>query len=177
MKRNQIRQMLSKSVTDAQLRRAISALELPTTDDTDYTDEQAKFIIDQFRPREDAKSDRHAATASAAHQSTVRDKATLANRTNQQLAGIQQSIGKIASDRTNAIEQVSDTLAYLYSPATFQSDVMNRTAEKLGLKAAEAKQEPTILTLDSLGDCFSRFADAVEYPAIAASSALGCLPM
>ena len=122
-----------------------------------------------------SKSDRHAATASAAHQATVQDKATLAVRTQQQLAGIQTSLDKIASDRTNAIEQVSDTLAYLYSPVTFQSDVMTRTAEKLGLKAAEP--EPETITLDSLGDCFSRFADAVEYPAIAASSALGCLPM
>ena len=124
-----------------------------------------------------SKSDRHAQTASAAHQATVQDKATLAVRTQQQLAGIQSSIDKIASDRTNAIEQVSDTLAYLYSPATFQSEVMALTAKKLGLKDAESKQEPTILTLDSLSDCFSRFADAVEYPAIAASSALGCLPM
>ena len=124
-----------------------------------------------------SKSDRHTATASAAHQATVQDKATLAVRTQQQLAGIQTSLDKIASDRTTAIEQVSDTLAYLYSPATFQSEVMTRTAEKLGLKDAESKQEPTILTLDSLSDCFSRFADAVEYPAIAASSALGCLPM
>ena len=122
-------------------------------------------------------SNRHTATASAAHQATVQDKATLAVRTQQQLAGIQTSLDKIASDRTNAIEQVSDTLAYLYSPATFQSEVMALTAEKLGLKDVESKQEPTILTLDSLGDCFSRFADAVEYPAIAASSALGCLPM
>ena len=125
----------------------------------------------------DRCTNRHTATANAAHQSTVQDKATLGVRTQQQLAGIQSSIDKIASDRTNAIEQVSDTLAYLYSPATFQSDVMTRTAEKLGLKDAESKQEPTILTLDSLSDCFSRFADSVEYPAIAASSALGCLPM
>ena len=122
-----------------------------------------------------AKSDRHAQTANAAHQSTVQDKSTLAVRTQQQLAGIQSSIDKIASDRTNAIEQVSDTLAYLYSPATFQSEVMALTAEKLGLKAAEP--EPETITLDSLSDCFSRFADSVEYPAIAASSALGCLPM
>lgn len=123
------------------------------------------------------KSDLHAATSTAAHQSTVQDKATLAVRTQQQLAGIQSSIDKIASDRTNAIEQVSDTLAYLYSSATFQSEVMALTAEKLGLKDSQSKQEPTIITLDSLSDCFSRFADSVEYPAIAASSALGCLPM
>ena len=71
-----------------------------------------------------AKSDRHAATASAAHQATVQDKATLAVRTQQQLAEIQNSLDKIASDRTNAIEQVSDTLAYLYSSATLQSDVL-----------------------------------------------------
>ena len=64
--------------------------------------------------------------------------------------------------------KVSDTLAYLYSPATFQSDVMTRTAEKLGLRATEP--EPETITLDSLGDCFSRFADAVEYPAIAGYS-------
>ena len=61
----------------------------------------------------DRCTNRHAATASAAHQSTVQDKSTLAVRTQQQLAGIQSSIDKIASDRTNAIEQVSDTLAYL----------------------------------------------------------------
>jgi hypothetical protein len=123
----------------------------------------------------DRSTNRHAATASAAHQSTVQDKATLTVRTQQQLAGIQQSLGKIASDRTNAIEQVSDTLAYLYSPTIFHADVMTRAAEKLGLKAAEP--EPETITLDSLSDCFSRFADSVEYPAIAASSALGCLPM
>ena len=175
MKRNQIRQMLSKSATDAQLRRVIASLKLPTNDDVNYTDEQAKDIINQFKSGEVGKSDRHAATASAAHQATVQDKATLAVRTQQQLAGIQTSLDKIASDRTTAIEQVSDTLAYLYSSATFQSDVMTRTAEKLGLRAAEP--EPETITLDSLGDCFSRFADAVEYPAIAASSALGCLPM
>ncbi|MEX0272434.1 hypothetical protein AB3R30_25295, partial [Leptolyngbyaceae cyanobacterium UHCC 1019] len=113
------------------------------------------------------KSDRHTQTASAAHQATVQDKATLAVRTQQQLAGIQSSLDKIASDRTNAIAQVSDTLAYLYSPATFQAEVMALTAQKLGLTQAE----PHTITLDD--DCFSRFADSVEYPAIAASSALG----
>ena len=35
-----------------------------------------------------SKSDRHAQTASAAHQSTVQDKTTLNARTQQQLAGI-----------------------------------------------------------------------------------------
>ena len=124
MKRNQIRQMLSKSATDAQLRRVIASLKLPTNDDANYTDEQAKDIINQFKSGEVGKSDRHAATASAAHQATVQDKATLAVRTQQQLAGIQNSLDKIASDRTTAIEQVSDTLAYLYSSATLQSDVL-----------------------------------------------------
>ena len=136
---------------------------------------QAESEPSKSKAKGRSKSDRHAATSQAANQTAAQDKATLATRTQQQLSGLQNSLDKIASDRTNAIEQVSDTLAYLYSSATLQSDVMTRTAEKLGLRAAEP--EPETITLDSLGDCFSRFADAVEYPAIAASSALGCLPM
>ncbi|MEX0272471.1 hypothetical protein AB3R30_25485, partial [Leptolyngbyaceae cyanobacterium UHCC 1019] len=40
--------------------------------------------------KSDRPTNRHTATASAAHQSTVQDKATLGVRTQQQLAGIQQ---------------------------------------------------------------------------------------
>jgi hypothetical protein len=119
--------------------------------------------------------DRHVSTSKAAHQSTVQDKAVLSVETSQQLSAIQASIAKIKSDRAHAIEEVSDTLAYLYSPTTFQSEVMALTAKKLGLKDTEPQTQT--ITLDSLGDCFSRFADSVEYPAIASSSALGCLPM
>lgn len=116
-----------------------------------------------------SKSDRHSSTSETANQMATQDKATLANRTKQQLSGLQQSLDKLSNDRTNAVEQVSDTLAYLYSPATFQSDVMTRTAEKLGLK--DGKSEPETITLDS--DCFSTFADAIEYPAMAANGSCG----
>ena len=128
---------------------------------------QAESEPSKSKAKGRSKSDRHATTSQTANQTAAQDKATLATRTQQQLSGLQSSLDKIASDRTNAIEQVSDTLAYLYSPATFQSDVMSRTAEKLGLKATE----PETINLDD--DCFSRFADAVEYPAIASNGSYG----
>lgn len=114
-------------------------------------------------------TDSHQQTANSAHQQSVQDKASLTVGTQKQLAGIQQSLEKIATDRGNAIEQVSDTLAYLYSPQTFQADVMRRTGEKLNVN----QPEPETITLNSLGDCFSRFAEAVEYPAFNPASAMG----
>lgn len=118
-------------------------------------------------------SDRHTQSTKTAHQSTVQDKAVLSNRTREQLSSINASLQKIANDRKDAVEQVSDTLAYLYSPQTFQAEVMQRTSEKLGL----GQTEPETLTLDSLADCFSSFANGVEYPHIAPSTIAGALPM
>uniref|UniRef100_A0A832M1K6 Uncharacterized protein n=1 Tax=Oscillatoriales cyanobacterium SpSt-402 TaxID=2282168 RepID=A0A832M1K6_9CYAN len=185
MKRHQIRRMIPGNVSDAQLRRAIADLGLPADDDHSYSDEEARQILNQFRgQQESGKSnpyatgeERHSQSQQSAHQASVQDKASLSVRTKKQLASINASLEKIEADRENAIEQVSDKLAYLYSPQTFHAAVLNRTAEKLGLKATEPEPEAEIITLDSLGDCFSSFADSIEYPAIAPSSALGCLPM
>lgn len=176
MKRHQIRRLIPSPVSDAQIRRAIADLGLPADDTHDYSDDQAKQILNQFSGHPTAgKGDRHTQTTQTAHTSGIQDQTSLADRTQQQLARIQTSLNQIATDRSTAVEQVSDTLAYLYSPQTFHADVLSRTAEKLGLKQSDP--EPETLTLDTLGDCFSRFADTVGYPAIAASSALGCLPM
>ena len=87
-------------------------------------------------------SDRHAQTTADACTSTAQDKVSLANRTQQSLAAIQASVDKIANDRSAVIEQVSDTLAYLYSPQTFKAEVMSATSSKLGLtEAAEPKAD------------------------------------
>ncbi len=128
--------------------------------------------VNGHRPQ--SLGDRHTQANNTAHQSTVQDKAVLANRTREQLGTLNSSLQKIKTDRNNAVEQVSDTLAYLYSPQTFQADVMRRTSEKLGLGQSN---EPEPLTLDSLADCFANFANTVEYPAISPSTVAGALPM
>lgn len=185
MKRHQIRRMIPGNVSDAQLRRAIADVGLPADDNHDYSDEEARQILNQFRGQREGDhrnlytngKDRHAQTSTAAHQASIQGKASLAVRTQQQLANIQASLDKIATDRNAAIEEVSDTLAYLYSPQTFQADVLSRTAEKLGLVQTEPVPELEVITLDSLGDCFADFANSLQYPAIAPSTALGALPL
>ncbi len=49
MKRHQIRRMVPGTVSDAQLRRAISDLGLPADDDPHYSDENTKAILSQFK--------------------------------------------------------------------------------------------------------------------------------
>lgn len=127
-----------------------------------------------------ANSDRHSQSQKQAHQASVQDKAVLSVRTKDRLKAVNAGLEKIAGERTQAIESVSDTLAYLYSPQTFQAEVMSRTAEKLGIKGVQNPPAPgddQVLTLDALADCFSDFASSVEYPAIAPTSPMGCLPM
>lgn len=185
MKRHQIRRMIPGNVSDAQLRRAITDLGLPADDNHDYSDEDSRQILNQFRGRRESDQsnpdangeERHVQTSTAAYQASLQDKAALAVRTQQQLASIQASLDKIATDRNVAIEQVSDTLAYLYSPQTFHADVLSRTAEKLGLMHTEPAPEAAVITLDSLGDCFADFANSLHYSAIAPSTAFGALPM
>jgi len=185
MKRHQIRRMISVNVSDAQLRRAIADLGLPADDNHTYTEEESRQILNQFRLQQPtgneklgghASGARHHQTHQAAHQSCVQEQATLSVRTQQHLATIQASLNKIAADREVALEQVSDTLAYLYSPQTFQADVLSRTAAKLALQPVEPEPD-SVLTLDTLGDCFAQFAASVEYPAIATTSVAGCLPL
>lgn len=186
MKRHQIRRMIPGTVSDAQVRRAIGDLGLPADDNHDYSDDEARQILNQFRgkpinnidtPCDHDGTTRHAQTTQTAHTASIQDKASLAVHTQKQLASIQASLDKIAIDRDIAVEQVADTLAYLYSPQTFHADVLNRTAQRLGLKQAESDVEPDVITLDSLSDCFSDFANSVYYPAITPISVLGALPM
>ena len=49
MKRHQIRKLIPGNITDAQLRAAISALNLPVEDDLSYGEQETKWIIDSFK--------------------------------------------------------------------------------------------------------------------------------
>lgn len=114
------------------------------------------------------------------HQSTAATAATTADETSSALAGASQShqsrinatLQKIAANRNAAIEQVSDVMAYLHSPATFEAEVLARTAEKLGLTNSDQAE---ITTLDTLATVFEELAE-VEYPSFAPYTAAGALP-
>jgi hypothetical protein len=120
-------------------------------------------------PQQQATGDRVAQSTAQAAASTDRDKTALANAAANQLAGMKASLDSIAANRNRAIEQVSDSLAYLWSPETFQADVMRRTAEKLS--GGENLANP----LDTLANTFGSFADGVQYPAIAPATDYGAI--
>jgi len=50
MKRQQIKRMIQSNPSDAQLRKVITSLQLSADDDFDYSDEQVKLILDQYKP-------------------------------------------------------------------------------------------------------------------------------
>lgn len=122
--------------------------------------------------------DRYTRTASESASATNQAAAALASTRQSHFSGVQAAIERIATNRNDAVEQVSDVLAYLNSKETFEADVMRRTAEKLGLqhqKSAEVEAQPT--ALDDLAGSFATLANSVKYPAVLPHTVAGALPM
>lgn len=172
MKRHQVRRMLAGSVTDAQIRRVITELGLPSADDHSYNDEEARQIISQFRK---PQSDRLSQSQQSAEEAAEKTKVALVTGHQERLVALSNALEKAEQRRSEVLDRLSDRVAYLQDDSLFMNDLLRLAQSKLQ-QQQPAKQEVTVTALDALVEAF----DAVgewEIPAIASSSALGCLPM
>ena len=74
MKRHQIRKLIPGNISDAQLRAAVAALNLPVDDDLSYGEQETKWIIDSFKkaaPEPDAGEPTAPAGATGATDATA----------------------------------------------------------------------------------------------------------
>ena len=162
MKRNQIRRMIPGNVSDAQVRRAITDLGLPSADDHDYEDEHVKQILNQFKKPQQPQSaplptdDSRALTKQVLGQST------------DALTG---QVKALASRMDSSDRTLARQLAEYVVERPQRFTVM--FAQELS--ALVAPQEQSFVGADlvevEIPDLRS------EFMAIAPSSALGCLPM
>ncbi len=176
MKRHQIRRMIATNPSDAQMRKAIADLGLPTDDNYDYSDEQAKQILNQFR--RSPQSDRLSQTQQTAQQAAETAKLALVNGHQERLVALSNALDKAEQRRGEVLEQLSDRVAYLQDDALFMHDLLTLAQSKLQRSQQQHpdQQDVTTTALDALVDAFDAVA-AWEVPAIAPASALGCLPM
>ena len=180
MKRHQIKRMIG-NVSDAQLRKAINDLGLPSEDDHNYEDEQVKQILTQFKKPQQPQSvhdDRLAQSRQLAQQAADTAKITLVNGHQERLVALTDALDKAEQRRDEVLERLSDRVAYLQDDSLFMNDLLRLAQSKLKQNQQQQpdKQEVTVTALDALVDAFDAVGDW-ELPAIVPSSALGCLPM
>lgn len=175
MKRHQIRRMIPGNVSDAQLRKAIADLGIPSDDNYDYNDDQAKQIISQFKKPEGSRLSQSQATAQqAAEQTSV----TLVTGHQERLVALSNALDKAEQRRGEVLERLSDRVAYLQDDALFMNDLLVLAQSKLRQNQQEKpeKQEVTVTALDALVDAFDAVGDW-EMPSIAPHPCAGVLPM
>ncbi len=96
----------------------------------------------------------------------------------QRLVNLTTALDKAEQRRGEVLDRLSDRMAYLQDENLFMNDLLRLTQKKLkNVQTQEPeKQQVTVTAIDALVEAF----DAVgnwEVPAIAPSTALGCLPM
>jgi hypothetical protein len=186
MNRKEIRELLKPIVgnlSDSQLRRILSNdLGLPVDDGYSYTDEQCHMILESLKARKNKVAEKiryvpevdancHKETTTQSQQVASDCLQSLAATRQTQMAAIQQSLQLIADKRNQAIDRISDVLAYLNSPEIFQAEVMSRTVQKMN---ASLQKEGDFLA--GLPEEFDLLADSVEYPGFVINPIAGCLP-
>jgi len=176
MKRHQIRRMIPGNISDAQLRRAIADLGLPADDNHDYSDEESRQILNQFRGQRSAESDRLSQSQHTAQQAAEQAKLALVTGHQERLVALSNALDKAEQRRGEVLERLSDRVAYLQDDSLFMNDLLRLAQSKLKQNQQPEKQEVTITALDALVDAFDAVGDW-EIPAIAPSSVMGCLPM
>lgn len=180
MKRHQIRRLIPGTVSDAQLRRAIADLGLPADDNHDYSDENARAILNQFKGRQ-AESrgvdpDRLAQTQTDAGRAAEQTKTALVTANQERLVGLTNALDKAEKRRSEVLDRLSDRVAYLQDENLFMHDLLNLAQKKLQGNQTEEVEEVTTTVIDALVEAFDAIGEW-ELPAIAPVTALGCLPM
>ncbi|MBM0745450.1 hypothetical protein JOY44_28930 [Phormidium sp. CLA17] len=180
MKRHQIRRMIPGTVSDAQLRRAIADLGLPTDDDHRYSDENTKAILNQFKtPPVEARGidpTRLTQTQADAGRVAEQTKIALVTANQERLVGLTTALDKAEQRRHEVLDRLSDRVAYLQDENLFMHDLLNLAQQKLKGNQPAAVATVTPTAIDALVEAFDAIGDW-EIPAISVSSALGCLPM
>lgn len=182
MKRHQIRKLIPGNISDAQLRAAIAALNLPVDDDLSYGEQETKWIIDSFKKVAAAPagaSDRLNQTRATAQQAAEATKIALVNAHQERLVALNNALDKAEQRRGEVLDRLSDRVAYLQDDGLFLHDLLVLSQQKSKRNQSEQPEKETVTAtaFDALIDAF----DAVgewELPQIApASSPMGCLPI
>lgn len=178
MKRHQIRRMMPGNVSDAQLRRAIADLGLPADDNHDYSDEEARQILNQFRGQQTTDSERLSQSQINAQEAAEQAKVALVTGHQERLVALSNALDKAEQRRGEVLERLSDRVAYLQDESLFMNDLLRLAQTKLKQSQNQQpeRQAVTVTALDALIDAFDAVGDW-EMPAIAPATALGALPL
>jgi hypothetical protein len=162
MKRHQIRRMIPGNVSDAQLRKAISDLGLPSADDHNYEDEHVKQLLNQFKQPQQAQS---------APLPTDDSKALTKNILGQSTDALSGQIKALANRMDSSDRNLARQLAEYVVDRPQRFTVM--FAQELS--ALVSPQEQTFVEADLVEVEVSDL--RAEFMAFAPNSAIGCLPM
>jgi hypothetical protein len=162
MKRHQIRRMIPGNISDAQLRKAISDLGLPSADDHNYEDEHVKQLLNQFKKPQQPQS---------APLPTDDSKALTKQVLGQSTDALTGQIKALANRMDNSDMNLARQLAEYVVERPQRFTVM--FAQELS--ALTAPQEQTFVEADLVEVEIPDL--RADFMAIAPSSALGCLPM
>jgi hypothetical protein len=113
-----------------------------------------------------------------AQQAAEQAKVNLVTNHQQRLVNLSTALDKAETRRDEALDRLSDRMAYLQDENLFMNDLLRLTQKKLkGAQEQEPeKQQVTVTAIDALVEAF----DAVgnwELPAIAPHTIAGALPM
>lgn len=174
MEKSQILKLLKtqgQKITITRLNQVITACNLDPNA-TDYPDEQVARILDGVAQ----KPDTHRKNKEQAKHSAERSKSALAMGQQMNLSALTDALDRAEQRREEAIERLSDRMAYLQDDRIFLAELFSRTQQKLAPVPEAPQQDAMAAEIDALSEVFDSIFEW-EYPVIALNSVAGCLPI
>jgi hypothetical protein len=140
MKRYEIRKHLSSNISDVQLRNLITSLQLPTGDETDYSDEQVAQIKAALAAPKRSTNSKRGASKEVATEASQQAGLAVSTLSQAGLSNAAAAIERIQASRDVAADQVSEAIASLLDPNTFLAECFARAASKLTDDLQEGEQ-------------------------------------
>lgn len=94
----------------------------------------------------------------------------------ERLVALSNALDKAEQRREETLERLSDRVAYLQDSDLFMHDLLHKAQKKLQGSQRPERQHTTVTAIDALVDAFDAIGEW-ELPAIAPTSAAGCLPL
>ncbi|MDX2099672.1 MAG: hypothetical protein SFW36_17985 [Leptolyngbyaceae cyanobacterium bins.59] len=174
MEKSQILKLLKtqgQKITITRLNQVITACNLDPNA-TDYSDEQVAWILNGVAQ----KPDTHRKTKEQAKHSAEQTRSALAMGQQMNLNALTNALDRAEQRREEAIERLSDRIAYIQDDRIFLAELLSRTQQKLTPTPEAAQQEAMATEIDALSEAFDSIFEW-EYPALVLNSVAGCLPM
>ena len=123
-------------------------------------------------------SDRLSESQQTAQRAAETTKIALVNGHQERLVALSTALDKAEQRRDEVLERLSDRVAYLQDDSLFMNDLLRKAQSKLKQNQQQqpGREQVTVTAIDALVEAFDAVGDW-EIPAIAPSTALGCLPM